>query len=286
MASRRRTAGLGLALTLAGCGHAASPALACDAGRHVQAAHAGRSLGRAPLALGDSTMIYAAPVLGRLGVEADARGCRGFADGVGILASRRRAGTLPRVVVLALGANGSTNAGLISHALRVVGRRRILALVTPRNQPGGAAAMRRAAARFPDRVLLVDWVRHSARHDGWFGQDHLHVGQPGANAYARLIRRTIAPFAFPPVGSLRLPSHAAGAQRCGTVRRSWRRLRVYVTRGKPRITCRRARQLARLPALRRIANWRVYDWRGARRSPWDWVLSRRDRRVVVGAVEV
>jgi hypothetical protein len=282
---RRRAVGLGAVLAFGACAIAASSAHACDAGRHVQAAHAGQSTGRAPLALGDSTMIFAAPVLGRLGVEADARGCRGFAAGVDLLASRRRGGTLPRVVVLALGANGSTNRRLIGRALRAVGRRRILALVTPRNQRGGAAAMRRAARRFPDRVLLIDWVRYSARHEGWFGEDDLHVGQPGANGFARLIRRAIAPFAFPPARSLRMPVRAARTHSCGTVRRSWRRLRVYVTRGTPRITCRRARQLARRPALRRVANWRVYDWRGVRRSPWDWVISRADRRVVIGAVE-
>jgi hypothetical protein len=237
--------------------------------------------GRAPLVIGDSTMIFAAPVLGRLGLEADAKGCRGFAEGVRILAARRHAGTLPRVAVLALGANGSTDAARIAAALRVMGRDRILGLVTPRNTASGAAAMRAAAARHPDRVLLIDWVRFSAGHDGWFGEDRLHVGQPGADAYARLIRRRVAPVAFPPVGALRVPRSARGVPRCGTVHRGGRALRVLVARGKARITCRRARALARRPPLRPIAGWRVYVWRGTRAGPWTWVLARRDRRVLV-----
>jgi hypothetical protein len=274
---RRIALGLGVILAVA----LASDAQACDAGRHVQAARSGSAVGRAPLVVGDSTMIFAAPVLGRLGLEADARGCRGFADGVRLLAARRHARTLPHVAVLALGANGSADAGRISQALRVVGSRRILGLVTPRRTPRATAAMRAAAARHPDRVLLIDWVRYSAPHEGWFGEDGLHVGQPGADAYARLIRRRVAPFAFPPVAALRLPRSTAQGRACGSVRRSGRTLRVYVTRGKPRILCRRARSLARRPALRPIAGWRVHDWRAVRASPWTWVVARRDRKVVI-----
>jgi hypothetical protein len=259
---------------------AASGAQACDAGRHVQAAR-GHAGSRAPLVLGDSTMIFAAPVLGRLGLEADAKGCRSFAAGVGILEARRRAGTLPHVVVLALGANGGASSGAIAHALAVVGAGRVLGLVTPRNDGGATAAMRAAARRHPDRVLLVDWVRYSAPHGGWFGEDGLHVGQPGADAFARLIRRRVGPVAFPPVSALRVPRSARGTTACGTVRRSGRTLRVHVTRGKRRIMCARARELARRPALRPADGWRSYDWRAARSGPWTWVLARRDRKVVV-----
>jgi hypothetical protein len=281
----RRAVGLGALLALLGGAAPATTAQACDAGRHVSASRGAGAHGRAPLVLGDSTMIFAAPVLGALGLEADARGCRGFADGVRIIAERRHAGTLPHVVVLALGANGGADAERIRQALAVTGRGRVLALVTPRKTPGATVAMRAAAARYPDRVLLIDWVNHSAGHGGWFAGDGLHVGQEGARAYARLIRRRVEPFAFPPAGRLALPSRAAGSRACGTVRRSGRALRVYVTRGEDRIACRRAQDLVRRPPLHPIAGWRVHDWRATGDGPWDWVLVRRDRRVVVGAVE-
>ena len=67
-------------------------------------------------------MIFAAPYLGARGLQADAKGCRQFSDGVGMLAQRRRAGTLPRLSILALGANGPVSAAQIAGALSTVGR--------------------------------------------------------------------------------------------------------------------------------------------------------------------
>ncbi len=108
-------------------------------------------------------MIFAAPVLGGLGFEADARGCRQFSAGVTMIAARRHAGTLPRIAILALGANGPIPASGVRAALRAVGRRRILGLVTPRNSGSSQSQMRRAAGAHPNRVLLIDWARYSAR---------------------------------------------------------------------------------------------------------------------------
>jgi hypothetical protein len=239
-------------------------------------------VGRAPLVIGDSTSIIAAPLLGRLGLEADARGCRQFGQGVQMLAGRRRAHTLPHVVVLALGANGPIGGGQVSAALRIMGPHRVVALVTAKRSAASNAAMHRAASRHPDRVLLIDWVRHSAGHGAWFAGDGLHVGQEGARAYARLIRRSVAPFAFPPVRRLKIGRPEAGGRRCGVVRARRERLRVVIARGERRITCSRARTLVRRPPMERIAGWTTYDWRPT--QSWSWVYARRDRRVLVGAV--
>lgn len=259
-------------------------ASACNAGRHASASRHARAAGRAPIVIGDSTMIFAAPVLGRLGLEADARGCRQFAQGVAMLAARRRAGTLPGVAVLALGANGTISGGSVAAALGAVGRETTLALVTPRNLAASARAMRRAALRRPDRVLLVDWARFSAGHGVWFAGDGLHVTYAGARVYARFIRRAVAPFAFPPVQRLRLPRTARGLPECGVVRAFGRRLRVHVLRGADRVSCRQARALARRPPLHPPAGWRSYDWRRTGAGPWAWVLARRDRSAVVATV--
>jgi hypothetical protein len=263
---------------------AVTPAHACGAARHVRAlAHKHRA-SRPPLVIGDSTMIFAAPVLGGLGLEADARGCRQFGEGIRMLAVRRHTRTLPAVAVLALGANGPIGPGQIAATLRIMGSHRVLGLVTPRNSSANAVRMRRAARRHPSRVVLIDWVRFSASHGGWFAGDGLHVNGGGASAYARLIRRAVAPIAFPPVRALRLPRNARGAKGCGVVHRARHPMRVYVVRGSARVVCRRARALVRIASLRPVTGWHTYDWRRTHDGPWAWVYARRDGKAIVAAI--
>lgn len=259
----------------------ASTASACDASSASRAVAKKPRNMRPPLIIGDSTMIFAAPMLARNGFDADARGCRQFSAGLAIVRARKRARTLPRLVVLALGANGAVGRGQLNHALRVVGRRRVLGVVTPRNSGSTSQAMRSLARRHPDRVLLIDWVRRSAGHGGWFGGDGLHVNGAGARAFTRFVRRRSEPIIAPPVGALRLPRTTTGTKRCGRISRGGRRLTVHVTRGRARVTCARARQIGRAPFLRPVRGWRGYDWTSTRQGPWRVVHARRDRRVVV-----
>jgi hypothetical protein len=262
----------------------APPGLACDAGARSQARHLRPAHGRPPLIIGDSTMIFAAPLLGRRGLEADAHGCRQFGAGVAMLQARRHAHTLPHVVILALGANGAIPAGGIRRALRVIGHRRVLGLVTPKNLASSQARMRGAARRHPARILLIDWARFSAGHGSWFGGDGLHVNHAGAVAFARLVRRAVVPLVAPPVRALRMPHSVTGRRGCGSVRRFGRRLHVFVTRGARLVSCRRARALARRPPLVRVPRWRAYDWSRTGDGPWQTVWARVDRRVVIGLV--
>jgi hypothetical protein len=257
---------------------------ACHVVAHAHGQSAHRHRGRPPLIVGDSTLLLATPALGRMGIESDARGCRQFAAGVMILRARRRAHTLPRLSILALGANGAIGAGDIAAALRAVGRRHVLGLVTARRSPGSTARMHAAAREHPDRVLLIDWVRHSAGHDGWFAGDGLHVGPAGARIYARFVRAAVRAFVSQPVGTLRLPRHSTTAKRCAAVHPEGRAIRVYVVRGRARITCAIARRLVRRPPLRAIAGWRFYDWSTTRDGPWSRVYVRHDHRVVVAAI--
>lgn len=260
---------------------------ACEVERHAQAERvpSHRAAGGAPLVIGDSTSLLAAPTLGHLGLEADAHGCRQFFQGVELLAQRRRAGRLPRVVVLALGANGPIREQDLRTALRLLGPQRVLVLVTARHSPQSVAAMKRAARAHPTRIVLADWVRFSSGHEAWFAGDGLHVGDEGAAAYAHFIRDAVAPLAFPPVRELRLPRSTRQAKSCGLARRhGGLHLRVSVVRGGGRVLCERARELARMPPLRPAAGWRTYDWRGAHAGPWDWVTVRADGEVAVAAV--
>lgn len=188
--SRLRRGALAAAGALVVTAAAAAPAAACGTTARASADRAPRT---APLIVGDSTMLLATPRLGRLGFHADAQGCRQFDAGVAILSARRHAGRLPRVAILALGANGEVGSGQIGRALRITGGRRVLGLVTPRNHAATAAAMRRAARRHPKRVRVFDWARHSAGHSAWFAGDGLHVSHAGARAFARFLHRQARP---------------------------------------------------------------------------------------------
>lgn len=228
---------VGGATLLAVLAAGAAPAAACDV-RKVARAHKDPSrLVRAPLIVGDSTMLLATPYLGARGVEADARGCRQLDKGIDLLAARRRAGTLPRVAVLALGSNGAIGAAPIRRALRVIGRDRALGLVTPaRVGSGSVAAMRRAARRYPDRVVLIDWMRYSRGRGGVFAGDGLHVSDRGARLFAGFVRRRLEPFFAPRA------ARAPDRPRCDVlrsraprrrVRHPWRRPRELRPRASP-----------------------------------------------------
>ena len=255
----------------------APPALACATTKAARAHEDPARVVRAPLIVGDSTMLLAVGPLAARGIEADARGCRQLGTGVSLLAARRRAGTLPMVAVLALGANGAISTAQIERALRTIGRGRVLGLVTPpRAGAGSARAMRRAARRHPDRVVLIDWMRYSRGRGGVFAGDGLHVSHRGARVFADFVRRRLRPF-FPPRALRPAPAVAADAKPCGRVRGE----EVLVVRGAARVSCARARALARSRALAGIAGWRYYDWRRSGRRPWTAVYVRRDRRVIV-----
>jgi hypothetical protein len=283
--SGRARAAVAGALVLAGL--LAAPVLACNEATHAPAAHRGPRHGGAPLVLGDSTLIIAAPVLGRMGIEADAHGCRQFAQGTAIAAARagRR---LPDAVVFALGANGPVARSQIGRARRVLGRHRFLVLVTPRNLAASARTMRAADRAHPDRVLTLDWARFSAGHGSWFAGDDLHVNFTGARHYARFIRDGLAPFFGPPHRGrpldLPLRRDAKGVTRCGATSSYGRTIDVSITRGAEDLSCRYARKLMRAPRLHPPPRWRFYDWRRVGRGPWTDVLARRDRSIVLAGI--
>jgi hypothetical protein len=163
---------------------------ACGGVQHFQPTKLRRP-GPPPLAIGDSVMLGAAPQLRRRGFEIDVRGCRQMSEGLAVLAARRRAGSLPNVVVVGLGTNWTVTQGQISSALHLLGRRRVLGLVTPPEVGGVASsdqrAIRAAGRRLPSRVKVLDWVARSAGK-GWTW-DGMHLKPSGAVAYARLLSR-------------------------------------------------------------------------------------------------
>ena len=155
---------------------------------------------RPPLAIGDSSMLLALPALARVGYKVNARGCRQFGEGLRLLRQARRAHRLPHLVVLALGADASITGSQIEQAKKVLGPKRKLGLVTPRELGGGesndAQVIRKAGQRDPEQVKVLDWVRYSAGHGNWFQPDGLHLTFSGAKAFARLLKKLI-PLAAP-----------------------------------------------------------------------------------------
>src|SRR3954447_7441901 len=194
-------AGVSGALALATLIVASTPPAAhagCGGGETAKPKH--KIAPRPPLAVGDSSMLLALPALARVGYKVNARGCRQFGEGLHVLRDARRRHQLPDLVVLALGADASVTAGQIQQAKKILGAKRKLGLVTPRELGGGesndARVIRNAGQRDPVRVKVLDWVRYSAGHDSWFQPDGLHLTFSGAKAFARLCKKLI-PLARP-----------------------------------------------------------------------------------------
>ena len=141
------------------------------------------------LAIGDSVMLGAVTQLTRRGFEVDVAGCRLFSQGLSVLRARGR--SLPGVVVIALGTNWTVKLSQVRSALMILGRERVLGLVTPREADGGRSsdqvAMRAAGERWPRRVKVLDWVRYSSGHANWFWSDGMHLQPRGARALTRLL---------------------------------------------------------------------------------------------------
>lgn len=166
----------------------ATPARAeCGQTIEVKARHS-LGPGPSPLAVGDSVLYGAAPVLADYGFTSNAMVCRTMAQGIAWLQERRQ--PLPVVVVVALGTNGTVTMDQIDALLRIVGPERLLAMVTPHHavSPGVTGVIRTAAQRHPGQIVVLDWDRLSAGHADWFAPDGIHLGgAAGISAYARLI---------------------------------------------------------------------------------------------------
>jgi hypothetical protein len=171
----------GLAAVMALAAPAA--AAACGASQHYGPVANDRP-GPAPLAVGDSVMLGAVSELRRAGFEVNARGCRQMSHGVELLASRR--GSLPDVVVVALGYNWTITIEEIRRALMILGPGRVLGMVTPRGEYSSArAAIHAAGRRWPARVKVLRWAFRS-RGKSWTW-DGLHLTPAGARGFARLL---------------------------------------------------------------------------------------------------
>jgi hypothetical protein len=135
-------------------------------------------------------MLGAVEPLRRAGFEIDVRGCRQMSEGLQVMSARRRSGTLPDVVVVALGNNWTVSTEEIRRGMRIVGTSRLLGLVTPRGAMGSArTSIRAAARRWPTRIKVLDWAARSAGK-AWTW-DGLHLTPAGARGFTRLLSEAI-----------------------------------------------------------------------------------------------
>ncbi len=194
---------------------AGEPAFTCKGVHRGTATFDPNPKGRAPVAIGDSTMILPIPNLNAVGFSVNARGCRGFKESINIARKLKAKGRLPHLVMINAYGNGGVNPGLIDEALGVLGRKRVLGLVTAYNADTGAPpapdtdVLFKAARQHRHQIFVLDWVKYSLPHHAaepspgaWFLPDLFHPNFTGADAYAQFLAQAL-PLArdgrFPPL---------------------------------------------------------------------------------------
>jgi LPXTG-motif cell wall-anchored protein len=160
--------------------------------------------GPPPIAIGDSTMLFPIPDLNKVGFDVNARGCRGFKQAIWIARDMRNRGVLPKLILVNSYGNGGIDDDLIKFALKVIGPKRTLALVTAYDADTGhppapdTDVLVKAARDHPDQIKLLDWVRYSLPHHevdpapgAWFLPDLFHPNIAGSAAYAHFLSQVL-----------------------------------------------------------------------------------------------
>ena len=115
-------------------------------------------------------MLFPIPDLNKVGFDVNARGCRGFKQAIWVARDMRNRGVLPKLILINSYGNGGVNDDLIKFALKVIGPKRTLVLVTAYDADTGhppapdTDVIKRAARDHPDQIKLLDWVRYSLPH--------------------------------------------------------------------------------------------------------------------------
>jgi hypothetical protein len=156
---------------------------------------AGGTIKAGRLGIGDSVMLGAKDELHAHGFGiVDAVKSRQFYSAASRVRYWRRAGKLPRNVVIHLGNNGIVLLSECHHAVEAAPFRRVFLvnLKVPRSwRVVDNRRLRRCAKHF-HRAYLVDWYGHIHDHPGWFARDGFHLTRTGAAAYASFLSHRIA----------------------------------------------------------------------------------------------
>lgn len=175
----------------------------------------GMAAGKAPLALGDSVLYDAVSSLSERGFEANGMICRRIDQGLKILATRKKAGTLPKLVVLELGANGVVTKADIAKALAILGPKRSLVMLTPTDDdpPRGvdAKVIKAAAKTWPTRLRVLDWAAQATAHPKWMAADGVHLANDdGIAGLTAMITQALSPTPSSPSPTPAIPATGSG----------------------------------------------------------------------------
>lgn len=128
-------------------------------------------------------------------VEVDATIGRQVDDGVAVLEARRRAGTLPDVVVVNLGVNGPLYRAQFERAMDALRDVRIVVWVNasvPRPWEEQTNKILRVMVPRYDNAWVADWRAAAAEHPELFWDDGYHPRADGARLYAEVVAAAIA----------------------------------------------------------------------------------------------
>ena len=160
------------------------------------AATPARVSGSAVLAVGDSVMLASAPQLQSAlpGISIDAKVSRQVSTGLAIVQQLAASGDLRRVVVFALGTNGTFTAGEMHQLLTAIGPQRKLVLVNSyeaRPWEAGNNRVIAAAARGHRNVVLANWFETIQHRTNLLYSDEVHPEPPGARLYAHVVKAAV-----------------------------------------------------------------------------------------------
>ncbi|MGB3373890.1 MAG: acetyltransferase, partial [Microbacterium sp.] len=147
-------------------------------------------------AVGDSVMLASAPALYEKlpGIDVDAAVSRQSWAGPDIIDALASSGRLRKHVVVALGTNGSVDAGALQKIADAVGRDRDLVLVNayaPRDWIPGVNSELTAFADARSGVVVADWAGAIASHEDLLAGDRIHPGMAGGRIFADVVEQGI-----------------------------------------------------------------------------------------------
>ncbi|HEY9244928.1 MAG TPA: acyltransferase family protein [Streptosporangiaceae bacterium] len=147
-------------------------------------------------AIGDSVLLASAPQLQNAlrGISIDAQISRQVSAGLGVAAQLARTGRLRRVLVFALGTNGSFTAAQLHQLLAIIGPNRELVLVNTYEARSWEAAdnrlIDRAAHQYPN-VFLANWFATIEHRTSLLWPDEVHPQPSGARLYAHMVAAAV-----------------------------------------------------------------------------------------------
>ena len=147
-------------------------------------------------AVGDSVMLAAAPSLMEQfpGIEIDAAVSRSMWAGPGILQALADSGRLRPFVVIALGTNGSVDAGALADVRRIAGPERQVILVNAFAPRGWIEGVNHDLAEFASQnpnTWVADWSTAIGGQTQLLAGDQIHPGSGGGMVFAETVRTQI-----------------------------------------------------------------------------------------------